>query len=366
MKLAVVSLKGKSSEMIARAGAKYFDKVSSFRLGNIRVDVNKETAVMHESKNLADYDCVYLRGSYKYVDLLCSIAIGLQGKVYMPLSAESFFIGHNKFLTEVKLKEENILFPSTHLVYKTEIAKELVNKLHYPVVFKILAGTQGKGVMFAESLESANSLIDMLAKLKEPYMIQEFVETGATDIRALVIGNNIVSMERAAKQGELRAGIHSGGEGKKIDLTYEDKQLAKKTARALGTDICGVDMLKGATKTVVTEVNLSPGIIGLTRATNVNVADKIASYLYKKTEEFIKEEKQKAMNNFDLSISSLKSSKNSKGKEVLSNLMIKAGRIILPASLTEISDFEPGENVKIKVEKGKVEIKKAKKVKIGK
>lgn len=360
MKLAVISLKGKSSEMIARAASKYFEKVSSFDLRKVRVDVNKETAVMHENKNLADYDCIYLRGSHKYSDLLCSIAIGLREKVYMSINADTFLIGHNKFLTQVKLKEENIPFPATHLVHKTELAKDIVNKLKYPVVFKVLSGTHGKGVMFAESLESANSLIDMLSKLKEPYMIQEFVETGATDIRALVIGNSVIAMERSAKKGELRAGLHSGGMGKKMELTYEDKQLAKKTARALGVDVCGVDMLKGATKTVVTEVNLSPGIVGLTRATNVNVADKIASYLYQKAQEFVKGVKQKEVGGFDLS--SLIGGRDT--KEIMDNLVIKAGRIILPATLTELADFEPHDDVKIKVEKGKIEIKKAKKIKV--
>ncbi|MBU2496438.1 MAG: RimK family alpha-L-glutamate ligase [Nanoarchaeota archaeon] len=358
MKLAIISLKGKSSEMIARASSKYFDKVSSFDLRKIRVDVNKETYVMHEDKNLSEYDCIYLRGSHKYVDLLCSIAIGLKDKVYMPIIYDSFLIGHNKFLTHVKLKEEKIPFPSTHLVYRSEMAKEIVTKVNYPVVFKLLSGTHGKGVMFADSLESANSLIDMLSKLKEPYMIQEFVESGASDIRALVVGNEVISMKRSAKAGELRAGIHSGGEGTKIDLTYEDKQIAKKAARALGIDVCGVDMLKGATKTVVAEVNLSPGIVGLTKATEVNVADKIASYLYKKTEEFVQGKKEKQGKSFDLA------SIGRDSKEFIDNLLIKAGRIILPPSVTEAGEFEPDEEIKIKVDKGDVEIKKVKKVKI--
>ena len=358
MKLAVISLKGKSSEMIARAAAKYFDKVSSFDLRKIKVDVNKETNVMHEDKNLVDYDCIYLRGSHKYSDLLCSIAIGLKDKVYMPISADSFLIGHNKFLTHVKLKEGKLPFPTTHLVYRTEMAKDVVKKVNYPIVFKVLSGTHGKGVMFADSLESANSLIDMLSKLKEPYMIQEFVESGASDIRALVIGSEVIAMKRSAKPGELRAGIHSGGEGKKIELTYEDKQIAKKAARILGCDVSGVDMLKGATKTVVAEVNLSPGIVGLTKATELNVADKIASYLCKKTKEFIQNKKREQGKSFDIG-SIAKDS-----KEFIDNLLIKAGRIILPPSVTEAGDFEPNEEVKIKVEEGDIGIKKVKKVKI--
>lgn len=361
MELAIISLKGKSSEMIARAASKYFDKVSSFNLRNVRIDVNEETAVMHEGKNIADYDCVYLRGSYKYQDLICSIAIALSGKVYMPVSANSFLIAHNKLLTEVKLKKDKIPFPTTYFVHKTEMAKNLANSLNYPVVFKTLSGTHGKGVMFAESVESANSLVDMLSKMKEPYMIQEFIETGATDIRALVIGRSVIAMKRIAKAGELRAGIHSGGEGRKIELSYEDKQLAKRVAKALESDICAVDILKSPTKTVVTEVNFSPGISGLINATKVDVADKIASYLYNRTKEF-KKATEEGKDFFDLS--TLDSSGS--GRELMTNLVIKAGRIILPASLTEASNFEPNDEVRIKVDKDKIEIKKLKKVRVKK
>ena len=358
MKLAIVSLKGKSSEAIARAAAKYFDAVSSFHLRNITVGVDKETRVMHENKDLADYDCVYLRGSYNYADLLISIALALKGKVYLPVTDEALAVAHNKFLTEVKLKDEKIPLPKTHLVYKEETAKIVANSLHYPVVFKMLSGTHGKGVMFAESAEGANSLIDMLSKIKEPYIIQEYVETGATDIRALVVGRRVIAMERVAKEGELRAGIHSGGIGRKIELDYDNKQLARKVAKTINADICAVDMLKGATKTVVTEVNLSPGIIGLTDATKINVASKIAKSLYRRTEEFKRgkaEDKQKL---FD--ISALGNSLSS-AREMITNIVIKAGRIILPPALTEITDFFPDEEVSIKVEKDKIEVKKLKK-----
>jgi len=357
MDLAIVSLKGKSSEMIARAAAKHFEKVSSFDLRNIRVDVNREgSAVIHEDKNLGEYDCVYLTGSYQYADLLTSIAIALKGKVYMPLDPDSFLISHNKFLTEVKLKEDGIPFPVTHLVYKTEMAKNLARNFKYPVVFKTLAGTHGKGVMFADSIESANSLIDMLEKMREPFLIQEFIETGATDIRAVVIGQEVISMQRTARAGELRAGIHSGGEGRKIELSYEDKQIAKKAAKALKADIIAVDLLKGPTRTVVTEVNTSPGIVGLTAATKMDVAGEIASALYKKTREFIAE---KEGNKYLLDLSGVGDSIGSgleNAKEQITKLVIKAGRIILPPTLTENTDFEPDEPVKIKIEKDRIEV----------
>lgn len=357
MNLAIVSLKGRSSEMIARAAAKHFEKVSSIDLRNIRVDVNREgSAVMHEDKNLCEYDCVYLRGSYQYADLLTSIAISLKGKVYMPLDPDSFLVSHNKFLTEVKLKEEGIPFPVTHLVYKTEMAKNLAQKFKYPVVFKTLAGTHGKGVMFADSVESANSLIDMLEKMKEPFLIQEFIETGVTDIRAVVIGQDVISMQRTAKQGELRAGLHSGGEGRKIELSYDDKQIAKRAARALKADVIAVDLLKGPTRTVVTEVNTSPGIVGLTAATKMDVAGEIASFLYKKTREFVAEREG---NKYLFDLSSVGDSIGSgfvNAKEQITKLVIKAGRIILPPTLTENTDFEPDEPVKIKVEKDKIEV----------
>jgi len=187
-------------------------------------------------------------------------------------------------------------------------------------------------------------------------LIQEFIETGATDIRAVVIGQEVISMQRTARAGELRAGIHSGGEGRKIELSYEDKQIAKKAAKALKADIIAVDLLKGPTRTVVTEVNTSPGIVGLTAATKMDVAGEIASALYKKTREFIAE---KEGNKYLLDLSGVGDSIGSgleNAKEQITKLVIKAGRIILPPTLTENTDFEPDEPVKIKIEKDRIEV----------
>ena len=351
LKIAIVSLTGRSSQAIAKAAEKHFGVVKFYSIKDVGLEVGKENGVFCKNEDLKKFDCVYLRGSFNYIDSLASVAIALNSKIYTPIRPESFFIAHNKFLTEVRLKEAKIPVPETYLVNKSDTAKQIIesNKLKYPVVFKVLSGTHGKGVMFADSEESAKSMIDMMVKFNEPYLIQEYIETGARDIRAVVIGKKVIAMERRAGKGELRAGIHSGGKGKKIDLDYDTEQIAIKTAKAIGADVCAVDLLKGGSKVVVTEVNLSPGLIGISEAVGKNVAEDVAEFLYKKT---LAKRRKRTKDE--------KVEKPAMGKEVIFNLDIKAGRIRLPEGVAKMCGFEPDEECFLDVEKGKVAVKKVK------
>ncbi len=353
MKLAIISGGSKSSKMIAKEAKKYFD-VKEINLKDVHVETSSEGVIVYDGdEEIKDYDCIYCRGSFKHALLLRTVTTALQDVSYMPIAPEAFTVGHDKLLTLLYLNKHKVDIPKTFIAATTEIAKKIIKKIHFPAILKVPSGTHGKGVMFADSLSSANSLLDSLESFNQPYIIQEYVETGATDIRAIVAGDKVVgSMKRKAEKGELRANIHAGASGENIILDYDTQQNAIKAAKAVDADICAVDILQGV-KSVVIEINMSPGLQGITEITKKNVALEIAKYLAEKTKEFNKNKKSEKYGEVLEELQIKKTTKN----EIVMNLDIKAGVIKLPDLVTKSSDFKPGEEVLIKVDEGKVVIK---------
>ncbi|MBU2633666.1 MAG: RimK family alpha-L-glutamate ligase [Nanoarchaeota archaeon] len=353
MKLAIISLESESSKMIAEEAKNYFSQVDLLNIKEIEINVNKDGAeVLYKNEPIEKYDCVYCRGSYKYAVLLRSITHTLNKEAYMPLASESFTIGHDKFLTLIKLQKNNIPVPKTYLTATTKQAKKIIKNIHYPAILKTPSGTHGKGVMFADSPESAKSMIDALEVFKQPYIIEEYIETNATDIRAFVVGDEVVaSMKRKAIKGELRANLHAGGEAQYIILDYDTKQLAIKSAKALNASICGVDILQGV-KPLILEVNISPGLQGITKISKKNIAEHIAKFLIQETKKFKQLKKSSDYNNV------LKEYNIHDKKEIITNLNIKAGVIRLPSSFTQITKFKDEEDVEITVKEKFLKIKK--------
>lgn len=289
MRAAVISLGSQSSQMLIEAMKKYFDYVENVNLKEIEVKLaSKELEVWHKGKKLEKYDCVFAKGSFRYAPTLATITTALSHDTYMPLSAEAILTGHDKFLTQLKLQEHKVPMPNAYLAPTTMAAKSLLEKVNYPIVIKLPTGTQGKGVMFADSYASATSLLDVLAVLKQSFVVQEYLETGGEDIRCIVIGGKVIAaMKRVAEVGEKRANIHAGGVGFPIVLDEKTKRVAIQAAEAMKADIIGVDILQGPLGPQVIEVNVSPSLQEITKATKIDVADKMAKYLYQKTEQFI-------------------------------------------------------------------------------
>lgn len=358
MKLAVVSMGSVSSELIAKEAKAFFSQVDFISVKDIDIHISSnKITILNKNKPLEDYDCIYLRGSSKYVTLLRSITRALNKMAYMPIKPESFVIGHNKFLTQIELQKYNVPMPTTYLTATTESAKKLLETVHYPIIIKVPGGTHGKGVMFADSMNAAKSVLDTLEVFKQPYLIQEFIETGGTDIRAIVAGDRVIaSMKRKASKEEFRANIHAGGKGVPFVPDYDTEQIAIKAAKAVGADLCGVDILEGR-KPMVIEVNLSPGMQGISKATKKNVPSMVAKFLAEKTKEFlIEREKQKEIKSE--SIESKIQKQKGKLKQLLTGLDIKAGIIKLPKIVTDITNFKPDDEVVLKMEKGKLKIEK--------
>ena len=351
---AIISLGSKSSVMVAEAMKKYFDEVDLVQLKDIEVSLGKEGGVFYEGELLKKYDCIYLKGSFRYAHLLRSVASMLEDKVpYMPLASSAFTIVHNKLLTHLTLQQHNIAMPKTYISSTVEAAKDVLKKVKYPVVMKFPEGTQGKGVMFADSVSSASSMLDALGALKQPFIIQEYVETEGSDIRALVIGDKVVAaMKRIAQRDEKRANIHIGGVGEYVELDRVARKLAVDTAKALKADICGVDILEGPFGPVVIEANISPGLQGLSEVSKADVADEIARFLFKKTEGIIglSKEVKKAETMKDILVS------DRVEEEIITTLDFRGERVLLPELATKMAELDEGKEYTIKAKKGKLKI----------
>lgn len=152
-----------------------------------------------------------------------------------------------------------------------------------PVVIKLLEGTQGVGVVLAETKKAAESVIEAFRGLRANFMVQEFIaEAGGADIRCLVIGDKVVAaMKRQGKEGEFRSNLHRGGAATLIKITPEERSTAVRSARVMGLNVAGVDLLRSNHGPVVMEVNSSPGLEGIETATNKDVAGMIIEFIEK-------------------------------------------------------------------------------------
>lgn len=152
-----------------------------------------------------------------------------------------------------------------------------------PLVIKLLEGTQGMGVMLAESIQAAENLIHTLMGLKANIMVQEYIrEAEGADIRCFVVGDKVVAaMKRQAKPGEFRSNLHRGGQASAIKITPEERVVAVNAAKIMGLNVAGVDILRSHHGPLVLEVNSSPGLNGIETATGKDIAGQIVEFLEK-------------------------------------------------------------------------------------
>lgn len=152
-----------------------------------------------------------------------------------------------------------------------------------PVVIKLLEGTQGVGVVLAETRQAAESVIEAFRGLDANFMLQEFIaEAKGADIRCFVIGERVVAaMKRQGKEGEFRSNLHRGGSAELVKLTPEERSTAVRAAKIMGLSVAGVDLLRANHGPVVMEVNSSPGLEGIEKATGKDVAGMIIKHIEK-------------------------------------------------------------------------------------
>ncbi|MGD9849950.1 MAG: 30S ribosomal protein S6--L-glutamate ligase [Nitrospirales bacterium] len=182
------------------------------------------------------------------------------------------------------LARKGIGLPVTAFAHSDDFADDVIAIAGgAPVIIKLLEGTQGIGVVLGETHNSARSVIEAFRGVKVNILVQEFIkEAGGSDIRSLVIGDRVVaSMKRQGAKGDFRSNLHRGGNAQQIKITPEERSTATRAAKIMGLNVCGVDMLRSKHGPVVMEINSSPGLEGIEKATGLDVAKEIIQFMEK-------------------------------------------------------------------------------------
>lgn len=247
---------------------------------NIR---SNNSQLLYRGKPLEDYDAVIPRigASVTFYGLAVLRQFEIMGTY--PLN-ESVAIGRSrdKLRSMQLLARKGIGLPDTTFAHESKFTEDIIETVGgAPVVIKLLEGTQGIGVVLADTDRSAKSMVEAFRGVNVNILVQRFVkEAGSSDVRAFVIGDKVVAaMMRTGADGDFRSNLHRGGSAKVIKLTPAERSTALKAAKAMGLNVCGVDMLRANDGPVVMEVNSSPGLEGLENATGIDVADKIIEFI---------------------------------------------------------------------------------------
>lgn len=185
------------------------------------------------------------------------------------------------------LAKRGIGLPVTGFAHHTDATGKLIDMCGgAPLVIKLLEGTQGVGVVLAETGKAAESVIDAFKGLNANILVQEFIkEADGADIRCVVVGRKVVaSMKRQAAKGEFRSNLHRGGSAERVKITPQERAVAIAAARAMGLHLAGVDLLRSNHGPVVMEVNSSPGLEGIEQISKKNVAARIIEFIEKNAE----------------------------------------------------------------------------------
>jgi ribosomal protein S6--L-glutamate ligase len=240
-------------------------------------------AIYYQGEPLTGYDAVIPRIGASITDYGTAVIRQFEMMGVYCLT-ESIPLGRSrdKLRALQLLSRKGVGMPVTGFAHDVANGRELIKMVGgAPVVLKLLAGTQGRGVVLAETTKAAESVIDAFIELGADFLVQEFIkEAGGSDVRAMVIGRRVVAaMERTAAEGEFRSNLHRGGSAHQTRLTPEERSAAVRAAQTMGLRVAGVDILRSARGPLVMEVNSSPGLRGIEEATGKDIAGKIIDYV---------------------------------------------------------------------------------------
>jgi ribosomal protein S6--L-glutamate ligase len=243
----------------------------------------RKPVVIYKGKALNDVDAVIPRIGASVTFYGTAVVRQFEMmKVFTAVESQALLRSREKLRSLQILSRAGLGLPKTVFTNYSRNVKDIVKAAGgAPVVVKLLEGTQGLGVVLAETDNAAESVLDAFNGLKVRVIVQEFIEEAkGADIRAFVVDGVVVgAMKRQAKKGEFRSNLHRGGTAEVIDLTEEEENAALKAARVMGLGICGVDMLQSNHGPLILEVNSSPGLEGIERVTGKNIAKSIIRYV---------------------------------------------------------------------------------------
>lgn len=237
--------------------------------------------VLYDSKPFSrDFDIIISRPNFVEEPSIHSITTQLlvQSGFRVMNHRPALSLTKNKLSQKALMAEAGIPIPRWAIIRHPDNIESAVEKLGFPIIAKVAFGTGGKGVFFAENLETLKPIADYLAiRDRNPVILEEFIaEAEHKDLRVFVVGDQVAAaMQRAAKDGDVRANLHSGGKGTPIEVTKDEGEIAIRTAKLFELDCAGVDILRSKRGPLVIEVNSNPGLEGITEATGIDVAGAI-------------------------------------------------------------------------------------------
>ena len=205
-------------------------------------------------------------------------------KVFTTVQSQALLHSRDKLYSFQLLSKAGLGLPKTVFTNYSKNVNDIIRGAGgAPVIIKLLEGTQGLGVVLAETENAAESVIQAFNGMKIRVIVQEYIkEVQGSDVRVFVVDGEVVgAIKRQAKNGEFRSNLHRGGTARVIRLTEDEEKAAIKAARSLGLGICGVDLLQSNHGPLILEVNSSPGLEGIEKATGTNIAGKIIQYVEK-------------------------------------------------------------------------------------
>ncbi|MFZ9034648.1 MAG: 30S ribosomal protein S6--L-glutamate ligase [Francisellaceae bacterium] len=200
-------------------------------------------------------------------------------------AADAITRSRDKLFSLQLLRNNGIAIPLTGFANSPANTKDLIKMVGgAPLIVKLLEGTQGRGVVLAETTKAAESVINAFKSLQANLLVQEFIkEAQGRDLRLFVIDDKVIAaMERVAAAGEFRANLHQGGSARIIKTTQQERKLAIKAAKAMGLKVAGVDIIRSNKGPLLLEVNSSPGLEGIETATNIDIAGLMIQSIEKK------------------------------------------------------------------------------------
>lgn len=243
----------------------------------------KKPSIFYKGKVITDTDAVIPRigASVTFYGTAVVRQFEMMG-VFTTTESQALVRSRDKLRSLQVLSRARLGLPKTVFTnYSKDVGEVIKHVGGAPLIIKLLEGTQGLGVVLAETKNAAESVIEAFNGLQARVIVQEFIkEAGGADIRVFIVDGHVVgAMKRQGKEGEFRSNLHRGGSASVIELTDDEENAAIKAAKAMGLGVAGVDMLQSARGPLILEVNSSPGLEGIEAATSKDIAKSIIRYI---------------------------------------------------------------------------------------
>lgn len=291
MKLCIVTEQSNENRKrdYIEAGKKYFSRVLGISLNQLRVEAGDgQPRVMYQNTDLASFDVVFFRAFKQSLPFSEMVLDVLESSgAYVPNSIDGLQMTTHKYHSVMRVARIGVPVPDSSLALTPEAALAYSERLGFPLILKLLQGFGGRGVMMINSKEELRPILETLSVFDEFLSSQKYVPNDGEDVRAYVIGDDVVGIRRKGAQNEWRANVSTGGTATYTELPEELKETARRIAQLIGLELTGIDFIESNGKHVFIEANFTAGY--MPQMFGTELLDKMMAYLYHEAVERAKE-----------------------------------------------------------------------------